>query len=102
MNSAKRTIPPFRADMVGSLLRTETLQEARARFATGEIPAAHLQQIENEEIEKVVRRQESIGLQAVTDGEFRRAQWHFDFYWGLDGIEHVYTGRIVNNFLIFR
>ena len=89
MNSLKRTTPPFRADMVGSLLRTRPLSEARAKFAAGEISAKQLRQTEDEEILKIVRQQESIGLQAITDGEFRRAQWHFDFYWGLAGIDHA-------------
>jgi 5-methyltetrahydropteroyltriglutamate--homocysteine methyltransferase len=89
MNSGRRTTPPFRADTVGSLLRTRPLSEARTRFAGGEISAWQLQQIENEEIRKIVKKQESIGLQAVTDGEFRRAQWHFDFYRGLNGIVHA-------------
>ncbi len=89
MNSGRRTVPPFRADTVGSLLRTRPLAEARTRFAAGEISAGQLQQIENEEIRKIVKKQESIGLQAVTDGEFRRAQWHFDFYRGLNGIVHA-------------
>lgn len=89
MSVTKREDPPFRADMVGSLLRTRPLQEARVRFAAGDITAEALREIEDEEISKIVARQESIGLQSVTDGEFRRGQWHFDFYRGLDGIESV-------------
>jgi 5-methyltetrahydropteroyltriglutamate--homocysteine methyltransferase len=85
----QRRLPPFRADMVGSLLRSERLREARARFAAGQISTGDLTGIEDQEIENIVRKQEAIGLQAVTDGEFRRAQWHFDFYWGLTGVEKV-------------
>jgi 5-methyltetrahydropteroyltriglutamate--homocysteine methyltransferase len=85
----KNTIPPFRADMVGSLLRTAPLKQAREKFTAGEINAEQLQFVEDEEIKRIVKRQEDIGLQSVTDGEFRRSQWHFDFYWGLEGIEKV-------------
>ncbi len=85
-----RTIPPFRADHVGSLLRPDALKRARAQFAKGEIDAVALKAIEDREIERVIRKQEEVGLQGVTDGEFRRSWWHLDFLWGLDGIEkHV-------------
>jgi 5-methyltetrahydropteroyltriglutamate--homocysteine methyltransferase len=82
-----RSRPPFRADHVGSLLRPATLKEARARRAKGEISAADLTAIEDREIERIIRKQEEIGLQPVTDGEFRRSWWHLDFLWGLDGVE---------------
>jgi 5-methyltetrahydropteroyltriglutamate--homocysteine methyltransferase len=86
----KRTKPPFRADHVGSLLRPATLHEARSKRAKGEIGAAELKAIEDREIERVIKKQEDVGLQAVTDGEFRRSWWHLDFLWGLDGAEkHV-------------
>jgi len=83
----KRTKPPFRADMVGSLLRPAAIKDARARHAANEIDAAGLREIEDREIETIVRRQEAIGLQAVTDGEFRRSWWHFDFFRELVGCE---------------
>jgi 5-methyltetrahydropteroyltriglutamate--homocysteine methyltransferase len=82
-----RTKPPFRADHVGSLLRPAALKEAREKRQRGEIGAEALEEIEDREIEKVVRRQEEVGLQSVTDGDFRRSWWHLDFLWGLDGIE---------------
>ncbi len=85
----KRTAPPFRADMVGSLLRTAQLKAARERFATGEINAAVLKDVEDEEIRALIRKQEAIGLEAVTDGEFRRSTWHFDFLERLDGVTSV-------------
>jgi len=88
----QRTKPPFRADHVGSLLRTAALKEARARCDSGEITAEALRQTEDREIEKVIRRQEDVGLKAVTDGEFRRSWWHFDFYKGLTGVELYSTG----------
>ena len=86
----KRTKPPFRADHVGSLLRPAALKEAREKRAKGAISAAELKAIEDREIERVIKKQEEAGLQAVTDGEFRRSWWHLDFLWGLDGAEkHV-------------
>jgi 5-methyltetrahydropteroyltriglutamate--homocysteine methyltransferase len=83
----RRTKPPFRADHVGSLLRTAPLKQARARRASGEIDAAALKAVEDREIETIIKRQEEVGLLAVTDGEFRRSWWHLDFLWGLDGVE---------------
>ena len=83
----KRTKPPFRADHVGSLLRPAALKEAREKRAKGEIMPAELKAIEDREIERVIKKQEEAGLQAVTDGEFRRSWWHLDFLWGLDGAE---------------
>jgi 5-methyltetrahydropteroyltriglutamate--homocysteine methyltransferase len=90
--SMQRTRPPFRADHVGSLLRPAALKEARARRARGEIDEAALKAVEDREIEKVIRRQEEIGLKAVTDGEFRRASWQNDFLKLLPGIE-AYVGE---------
>src|SRR5262245_51338240 len=82
--------PPYRADHVGSLLRPPALKESRARFAKGEIDAAALKAVEDREIERVIKKQEEVGLQSITDGEFRRSWWHLDFLWGLDGVEkHV-------------
>ena len=86
----QRTKPPFRADHVGSLLRPAALKEARERHAKGEIDAAALKAVEDREIEDIIRKQEAVGLQVITDGEFRRSWWHLDFLWGLDGVErHV-------------
>src|SRR6202163_1762736 len=86
----QRSRPPFRADHVGSLLRPNALKEAREKRAKGEMSAADLATIEDREIERVIRKQEEVGLRSVTDGEFRRSWWHLDFLWGLDGVErHV-------------
>jgi 5-methyltetrahydropteroyltriglutamate--homocysteine methyltransferase len=85
--SMKRTQPPFRADHVGSLLRTAPIKNARARRERGEIAAPEFKDIEDREIAKIIGRQKDIGLQSVTDGEFRRAWWHFDFYGQLEGVE---------------
>src|ERR1700727_1986603 len=81
------TKPPFRADVVGSLLRTAPLKEARAKREKGEISAAQLTEVEDREIEKIMKKEEEVGLKVTTDGEFRRSWWHFDFYDGLDGVE---------------
>ena len=79
--------PPFRADHVGSLLRPPELREARARAARGEIDRAALRAAEDQAIRGAVALQESVGLQAITDGEFRRDWWHIDFLRGFDGVE---------------
>jgi 5-methyltetrahydropteroyltriglutamate--homocysteine methyltransferase len=81
-----RTKPPFRADHVGSLLRPPKLLAARESLAEGRIDAGELRRIEDEAIREIVRTQESVGLQSATDGEFRRASWHMDFIYQLDGI----------------
>src|SRR5580698_7365046 len=77
----QRTTPPFRADHVGSLLRPPVLKEARAKRERGEI-------------EKVIKKQEEIGLKLATDGELRRSWWHFDFFRGLDGVTFYTTDAI--------
>ncbi|WP_077625100.1 5-methyltetrahydropteroyltriglutamate--homocysteine S-methyltransferase [Sediminibacillus massiliensis] len=78
---------PFRADHVGSLLRTERIHNARKDFQAGDISAEQLHDIETEEIKKIVDKQIEVGLQAVTDGEFRRRFWHTDFLEHLNGVE---------------
>jgi methionine synthase II (cobalamin-independent) len=83
----QRTKPPFRADHVGSLLRPASVKEAREKKAKGAITDAELKAVEDREIERVIKKQEEVGLQAITDGEFRRSWWHLDFLWGLDGAE---------------
>jgi 5-methyltetrahydropteroyltriglutamate--homocysteine methyltransferase len=78
--------PPFRADHVGSLLRPPELKQARADLKAGKISRQSLTEIENQSIRSAVALQEAAGLQAVTDGEFRRAFWHVDFLTGFEGI----------------
>lgn len=79
--------PPFRADEVGSLLRPGAIKKAREELESGKIDRSQLQTAEDECIREVVAKQEGVGLKAVTDGEFRRSWWHFDFLAGLDGVE---------------
>ena len=78
---------PFKADHVGSLLRPESLLNARNDYKDGKITAEQLREVENQEIKRIVDKQIEVGLQAVTDGEFRRTWWHFDFLEHLNGIE---------------
>src|SRR3954468_23677560 len=84
-----RAVPPFRADMVGSLLRTAPLQQARARRAAGAITADELRAVEDREIAAIVAKQSAIGLALAPDGELRRSRWQYDFFWHLAGVERV-------------
>src|SRR5271169_4755532 len=84
---SQRSSPPFRADHVGSFLRPPDLLAARERFARGEIGRAALRAVEDSAIAAVVRLQEDVGLQGITDGEFRRTYFHIDFLEQLEGVE---------------
>jgi 5-methyltetrahydropteroyltriglutamate--homocysteine methyltransferase len=88
----QRTKPPFRADHVGSFLRSAALKEARARRERNEISADALKAIEDHEIEAIIKKQEAVGLKSITDGEYRRAFWNYDFLGRLDGVE-AYLGE---------
>ena len=79
--------PPFRADHVGSFLRPHALLQARERQQNGEIDRAALRQVEDAAIRDIVRFQEDLGFQGITDGEFRRTYFHIDFLEQLDGVE---------------
>lgn len=87
--------PPFRADQVGSLLRPDVLLEKRFRWKKGDLPAEILREAENAAIAEAVRKVESIGMQAITDGEFRRDYFHLDFLKQLEGVS--VTGDIAIN-----
>lgn len=80
---------PTRADVVGSFLRPAALKEAREKLAKGEIDAQALREVENRCISDLVQKEKAHGLRVITDGEFRRAYWHLDFFWGLQGVEHI-------------
>ena len=86
---APRDTPPYRADHVGSLLRPPELLRAREEHAAGRLGAEELRAVEDEAIRDAVRLQEEVGLRSATDGEFRRASWHMDFIYSLDGISKV-------------
>lgn len=79
--------PPFRADVVGSLLRPRALKDARERRDRGEITAGDLRVLEDGFIRDAVALQEGVGLRSITDGEFRRGQFHTDFLGAIEGIE---------------
>lgn len=85
----KRTVSPFRYDVVGSFLRPKALKDARAKYAQGNLSKDELVEVENHTIEDLIKKEEDAGLHAVTDGEFRRSYWHLDFFWGLQGVKHV-------------
>jgi methionine synthase II (cobalamin-independent) len=91
--SMLRTTPPFRADHVGSLLRTAALKDARAKRESGAIDASALHAVEDAEIVKLIRKQEEVGLKSITDGEYRRASWQTDFLVALDGVESYHGER---------
>ena len=78
---------PFKADHVGSLLRPESIHQARKEFKEGSITAEQLREIETTEIKRIVDKQIEVGLKAVTDGEFRRTFWHTDFMAHINGFE---------------
>jgi 5-methyltetrahydropteroyltriglutamate--homocysteine methyltransferase len=81
-----KTKPPFRADQVGSLLRTPRVKENRLRWKKGEIKAEELRSIEDLAIAETVKKVESIGMKSITDGEFRRDYFHLDFLKELSGV----------------
>lgn len=87
--------PPFRADQVGSLLRTVEVKKNRLRWKNGEISAAELRAIEDKAIAETVRKVESMGMKSITDGEFRRDFFHLDFLKELSGV--TVTGGIEAN-----
>src|ERR1700676_2455774 len=92
----QRAEPPSRADEVGSLLRSGPIKEARAQREQGAITADALRAVEDREIEKIIRKQEEVGLRLATDGEYRRSWWHLDFFWGLTGCEKLRLDHGVN------
>ena len=88
----QRTKPPFRADHVGSLLRSAALKDARAKREANQITAEQLKAVEDREIDAIIRKQEAVGLKSITDGEYRRAFWNYDFLGLLPGVE-AYLGE---------
>ncbi len=82
-----KILAPSKFDVVGSFLRPVELKEAREKFKKGEISPQELKEVEDREIEKLVKKEKEAGLKIISDGEFRRSWWHFDFFWGLHGIE---------------
>jgi len=89
----QRTAPPYRADHVGSFLRPQRLLDARAQAQSGAISRAELREVEDAAIRDIVKFQEDLGLQGITDGEFRRTYFHVDFLERLEGVE-VREGKL--------
>ena len=92
-----RTVPPFRADHVGSFLRPARLHAARKEHAGGAITDEQLRAVEDEAVREVVALQQEVGLRSVTDGEFRRATWHMDFVYQIGGISKA-PGSLLSTF----
>lgn len=86
-NTKLKQQSPYRYDIVGSFLRPEALKKAREDYEQGNISAKQLKEVEDQAIVDLIRKQEEVGLNAVTDGEFRRSWWHLDFFWGLNGVK---------------
>jgi len=80
---------PFRADHVGSLLRPPELLRARHEHQAGRLSTEELRRVEDAATRDAVRMQEEIGLQGVTDGEFRRGSWHMDFIYQIGGVSRA-------------
>ena len=88
-----RTLPPFRADHVGSFLRPQSVKEARLKVQEKLIGKDELRAVEDKAITELVAKQKAAGLRSITDGELRRSWWHLDFLGGLDGVEKVTTDK---------
>ena len=93
MEMDKRTVAPFRADVVGSFLRPADLKRARAAYERKEIDLSELRKAENAAIRALVAKEKKAGLRAVTDGEFRRRYWHLDFLAALKGVKEIGADR---------
>lgn len=92
-NAISRSVPPFRADIVGSFLRPSSIKEARKKFVEVTITEQDLREVEDQAIIELVNNQKRNGLEVVTDGEFRRSWWHLDFMAGLNGLEKKTTSE---------
>ena len=102
MASAAPHNPPFRADHVGSLLRPLELLRARQDAASGKISAADLHRRENASIREAVALQEEVGLESITDGEYRREVFYTDFYCrGLGGVNVAYDPSSIDHEMFF-
>ncbi|MFD1429076.1 5-methyltetrahydropteroyltriglutamate--homocysteine S-methyltransferase [Lacticaseibacillus mingshuiensis] len=89
---------PYRADLVGSLLRPAELKEAHAALAAGTKSPEDVAAIQKAAIQHIVDEQVRLGFKAVTDGEFSRRYWHLDFLWGLEGIDEIKHATYEHNF----
>lgn len=90
------TTPPFRADQVGSLLKSKELQEAHKKLDAGELSAAEFRELADRCVLDVIKLQEETGIQAITDGELGRNFWHVDFLTGFEGIVWTHSDYAVS------
>lgn len=90
MTVASKIKYPNRFDIVGSFLRPQQLKQARVDFQDKKISRHALTEVENREIDRLVKKEVELGLTDVTSGEFRRSWWHLDFLDGLNGA-HFFT-----------
>ena len=86
MTSAAGSIPPFRAEHIGSLLRPPELIQAHRSLAAHQLTAEGFREVREKLIRDVIRLQEEAGLQSITDGEFRRGSYFSHFIEGMTGI----------------
>ena len=77
--------PPFRVEHVGSFVRPEPLLQAARAFKARQMSREKFAEIQDMSIREIVAFQESIGLPAVTDGEFRRRSWSAGFIDAVEG-----------------
>jgi methionine synthase II (cobalamin-independent) len=84
---------PFKFDIVGSFLRPDYLKQARSNFTEGKISKEELKEIEDKAIIDLIQKQKNVGLNVITDGEFRRSSWHLDFMWAFQGVGHEKTKK---------
>jgi methionine synthase II (cobalamin-independent) len=82
---------PFKYDIVGSFLRPDYLKKSREEYAKGKITVEELKKVEDKAIIDLITKQKAVGLQVITDGEFRRSSWHLDFMWAFNGVGHEKT-----------
>jgi 5-methyltetrahydropteroyltriglutamate--homocysteine methyltransferase len=82
-----KQLAKIRTDVVGSLLRPVHVKQAHSEYDAGKIAVEELRRIENEAIGQAVRLQEAIGLDVVTDGEFRRLNFQDSFSASVSGFD---------------
>lgn len=85
MGASAGARPPFRAEVIGSLLRPRRLKDAGRALQEGRLPRREYEAVLEAEIGRVIARQEDIGLEVVTDGELARSSWFGFFFEALDG-----------------
>ena len=102
--SAPRLNPPFRAEVVGSLLRPAAVHEARVNWQGGRLDAQALRAIENHAVGEAVAMQKAVGLKVCTDGEFHRRHWFLDFIERIDGvtISGTMAGKFISGLRVVR